>query len=152
MLAFHPYYSDTFSMRCEGIATLNGQPAWQIYFRQRSDKPNRIRAYSIGMTGPTHPVALKGRAWFAADTYQILSLQADLIDAVPDIRLTVDHTAIEYGPVQSNSLGKDIWLPRAAELYTEFRGRRIHQRMSYNNYLLFVVDERQKISTPNVSY
>jgi len=151
MLAFHPYYSDTFSMRCEGIATLNGQRAWQIYFRQRPDKPNRIRAYSIGMTGPTHPVALKGRAWFAADTYQILSLQADLIDAVPDIRLTVDHTSIEYGPVHSNSLGKDIWLPRAAELYTEFRGRRIHQRMSYNNYLLFLVDERQKISTPNIN-
>jgi hypothetical protein len=34
ILIFHPYYAGNFSMRCEGLATLNGKPAWQIYFRQ----------------------------------------------------------------------------------------------------------------------
>jgi hypothetical protein len=96
-------------------------------------------------------VALKGRAWFVADNYQIMRLQADLIDSIPEIRLTVDHTDIEYGPVHSNSLGTDIWLPHTAELYTDFRGRRIHQRMNYTDYLLFAVDERQKIADPKVS-
>ena len=148
VLVFHPSYSGTFSMKCEGLANWNGQRAWQIYFRQRSDKPNRIRAYSIGVNGPSHPVALKGRAWFVADTYQIVGLDADLIDTLPDIQLTADHTAIKYGPVHFSSRGVDMWLPQTAELYSDFRGRRIHQRMSYSDYLLFAVDDNQRISLP----
>ncbi len=151
VLIFHPYYVGTFAMTCEGLATLNGQRAWQIYFRQRPDKPNTTRSYSMGRNGPSHPVALKGRAWFLENTYQILALQADLIDAIPEIQLTVDHTAVEYGPVHFNSRGVDMWLPQTAELYTEFKGKRIHQRMTYDNYLLFAVDDKQKVSAPNIS-
>ncbi len=138
-------------MKCEGLADFNGKRTWRIYFRQRPDKPNQVRAYSTGVNGPSNPVVLKGRAWFLSDTYEIVRLQADLIESVPEIRLTVDHTDIEYGPVHSQSLGTDIWLPHTAELYTDFRGRRIHQRMGYADYLLFAVDERQKISAPKGS-
>jgi tetratricopeptide (TPR) repeat protein len=151
ILIFHPYYAGNFSMRCEGLATLNGKRTWQIYFRQREDKPNQTRSYKIGENGPAHPVALKGRAWFVADSYQIVGLQADLIDTLPDIRLTVDHTGIEYGPVHFSSRGVDMWLPQTAEVYCELKGRRIHQRMSFSNYLLFAVDDKQQISSPKTS-
>jgi len=150
VLIFHPYYSGDFSMRCEGLATLGGKRTWQIYFRQRDDKPNRIRSYRIGLT-PPHPIALKGRAWFAADSYQILGLQTDLINALPDIRLTVDHTAIEFGPVHFSSRRLDLWLPQTAEVFTDVKGRRIHQRMSFSNYLLFAVDDKQQVSSPKTS-
>jgi hypothetical protein len=116
---FHPYYSGSFSMRCEGLAILDGKRAWQIYFRQRADKPNRIRSYNLGLNGLPHPVALKGRAWFVADNYQIVALQTDLIDTLPEIRVTVDHTAVEYGPVHFSSRGVDMWLPQTAELYSD---------------------------------
>jgi hypothetical protein len=66
-----------------------------------------------------------------------------LIDAIPEIQLTVDHTAVEYGPVHFNSRGVEMWLPQTAELYTEFKGKRIHQRMTYDNYLLFEVDDKE---------
>jgi hypothetical protein len=147
VLIFHPYYSENYSMRCEGLTTLNGKPAWQIYFRQRVDKPNRIRGYRIGH-GPSYPVALKGRAWFAADSYQIAGLQTDLINALPDIRLHVDHTAIEFGPVRFSTRNVEIWLPQNAEVYSDLRGRRFHQRMTFSDYLLFAVDDRQKVSPP----
>jgi len=147
ILIFHPYYSGDFSMRCEGLATLNGKRTWQIYFRQRNDKPNRIRSYRIGFT-PPHPIALKGRAWFVADSYQILALQADLIDALPDIRLTVDRTAVEYGPVHFGSRGVDMWLPQTAEVFSDLKGKRIHQRMSFSNYFLFAVDDKRQVSSP----
>ena len=150
ILIFHPYYSGDFAMRCEGLATLDGKRTWQIYFRQRDDKPNRIRSYRIGLT-PPHPVALKGRAWFFADSYQILGLQTDLINALPDIRLTVDHTAIEFGPVYFSSRGLNMWLPQTAEVFTDLKGRRIHQRMSFSNYLLFAVDDKQQVSSPKMS-
>jgi hypothetical protein len=151
VLIFHPYYSGSFSMKCEGLANFKGKPAWQIYFRQRADKPNRIRSYRIGENGPAHPVALKGRAWFVTDSYQIFGLQTDLIEALPGLRLTVDHTTVEYGPVHFSSRGVDMWLPKTAELYSDPRGKRIHRRLSFTNYLLFSVDEKQNISAPNVS-
>ncbi|MFI5059680.1 MAG: tetratricopeptide repeat protein [Candidatus Acidiferrales bacterium] len=151
VLIFHPYYSGNFSMRCEGLATLNGKRTWQIYFRQREDKPNRTRSYKIGVNSASHPVALKGRAWFVADSYQILGLRTDLIDTLPEIRLTVDHTEIEYGPVHFSSRGVDMWLPQTAEVYSDLKGRRIHQRMSFSDYLLFAVDEKQQISSPKTS-
>ena len=151
VLIFHPYYSGTFSMKCEGLANRNGKRAWQIYFRQRADKPNKIRSYKIGMNGPSHPVALKGRAWFLADSYQIAGMQTDMIDTLPDIRLTVDHAAIAYGPVHFSSRGVDMWLPKTAELYSDPKGRRFHRRLNFTNYLLFAVDDKEKISAPNTS-
>jgi hypothetical protein len=151
VLICHPYYSGNFSMKCEGLANFNGKPAWQIYFRQRADKPNRIRSYKIGENGPSYPVALKGRAWFVEDSHQIIGLQTDLIEALPDLRLTVDHATVEYGPVHFSSRGVDMWLPRTAELYSDMRGKRIHRRLSFTDYLLFAVDEKQKISAPDVS-
>ena len=151
VLIFHPYYAGTFSMKCEGLANWNGKRAWQIYFRQKPDKPNKIRSYKIGANSLPHPVPLKGRAWFVEDSYQIVGLQTDLIDALPDIRLTVDHAAIVYGPVHFSSRGVDMWLPQTAELYSESRGKRFHRRLNFSNYLLFAVDDRQKISPPNIS-
>jgi len=151
VLIFHPYYAGTFSMKCEGLANWNGKRAWQIYFRQKPDKPNKIRSYKIGANSLPHPVPLKGRAWFVEDSYQIVGLQTDLIDSLPDIRLTVDHAAIVYGPVHFSSRGVDMWLPQTAELYSESRGKRFHRRLNFSNYLLFAVDDRQKISPPNIS-
>ena len=136
-------------MKCEGLAIVNGQRAWQVYFRQREDKPNGIRAYRFGRNA--RPIALKGRAWIVADSYQIVDLQTDLVDALPEIRLTVDHTSIEYGPVHFSSRGVDMWLPQTAEVFSELRGKRIHRRLGFSNYLLFAVDDTQKISSPATS-
>jgi len=151
VLIFHPYYSETFSMKCEGLATLEGKRVWQIYFRQREDKPNKIRSYRIGTSGEFYPIALKGRAWIVADSYQILGLQTDLIKAVPDIRLTAEHTSVRYGPVHFSSRGVDMWLPETAEVYSELRGKRVHRRLSFSNYLLFSVDDKQQIAAPKTN-
>jgi hypothetical protein len=147
-LIFHPYYSDSFSMKCEGLSTFKGKRVWQVYFRQREDKPNAIRSYILGAKSQSYLIPLKGRAWFVADSYQIIGLQTDLIGTLPDIRLTVDHTAVEYGPVHFGSRGVDMWLPQTAEMYSDLRARRIHHRISFSNYLLFAVDDKQQISAP----
>jgi len=49
VLIFHPYNVGSFEMSCEGLTHWNGKQAWQVHFRQRSDKPNRIRAYRLGL-------------------------------------------------------------------------------------------------------
>lgn len=148
VLIFHPYYAQNFAISCEGLARSKGGPAWQLYFRQRPDKPNTIRSYQIGIGGQVYPVALKGRAWIAAGSFQIVRLETDLIAPLPQIRLVADHATIEYGPVHFQSRNLDMWLPQNAEVHYDWKGKRSHRRHSFKNYLLFSVDEKQQISAP----
>lgn len=147
-LIFHPYYSMNFEMTCEGLTHSDGKLAWQVHFRQRKDKPNMIRTYRLGMDGPSYAVALKGRAWILADSFEIARLETDLIAPVPQIKLVADHTAIEYGPVLFKIRHVQMWLPQSAEVYYDWRGKRIYRRHSFSNYALFSVDENQKIAEP----
>jgi tetratricopeptide (TPR) repeat protein len=148
VLIFHPYYVPDFKMTCEGLARSKAGPAWQIYFRQRADKPNSIRTYQIGVQGPTYSAPLKGRAWIAADSFQVVRLETDLVATLPQIRLAADRAAIEYGPVHFQSRNLDMWLPQIAEVFYDWRGRRSHRRHSFKNYLLFSVDDKQQIADP----
>jgi tetratricopeptide (TPR) repeat protein len=151
VLIFHPYYAETFEMTCEGLGHKNREPAWQIYFRQRPDRPNMIRAHRLGMTGPAYSSPLKGRAWISADSYQVVRLETALIAPVPEIRLVTDRSTIEYGPVHFQTQGLDMWLPQSAEIYYDWIGRRSHRLHRFDNYLLFAVDDKQHISAPTVS-
>jgi hypothetical protein len=148
VLIFHPYSAVNYDMTCEGLAHWNGGLAWQVHFRQRHDKPSRDRRYRLGESGQSYPVALKGRAWIAADTFQIVRLETDLVAPLPEIRLVADHTAIEYSAVHFNKQNVDMWLPLTAEVFYDLRGRRIHRRHSFSSYMLFSVDDRQRISAP----
>jgi hypothetical protein len=150
VLIFHPYNASDFAMTCEGLARLSDGLAWQIHFRQRPDKPNVIKRYRIGADGPSYPVALKGRAWISADTFQILRLEADLVAPVKEIRLLEDRADVEYGPVHFAKGNVNMWLPKRADVYYDWRGRRIHRRHSFGDYMLFAVDDKQKISAPKV--
>jgi len=151
VLILHPSNVQNFKVACEGLARSNGAPAWQIHFRQRADKPNTIRTYQLGTQGPVYSVALKGRAWIAADTFQIVRLETDLVAPLPEIRLVADHAAIEYAPVHFRTGNLDMWLPQTAEIHYDWRGRRTHRRHSFRNYLLFSVDDKQEISAPKVA-
>ncbi len=55
VLIFHPYNAVNFEMTCEGLARWNGGLAWQVHFKQRTDKPNTIKRYRIGADGPSYP-------------------------------------------------------------------------------------------------
>jgi len=148
VLIFHPYSAVNYNMTCEGLAHWNGGLAWQVHFRQRHDKPSTDRRYRVGEAGPSYPVALKGRAWIAADTFQIVRLETDLVAPLPEIRLVADHTTIEYSAVHFRRRDVDMWLPRTAEVFYDLKGRRVHRRHSFSNYMLFSVDDRQWIDVP----
>lgn len=151
VLIFHPYYADSFEMTCEGLGHRNHGPAWQIYFRQRLDRPNMIRVHRLGTSGPAYSSPLKGRAWISADSFQVVRLETALIAPVPEIRLVTDRSTIEYGPVHFQTQGLDMWLPQSAEIYYDWIGRRSHRLHRFDNYLLFSVDDKQRISVPTIS-
>jgi hypothetical protein len=41
-----------------------------------------------------------------------------------------------------------LWLPQSAEVFFDWKGRRIHRRHSFSDYLLFAVEDKQHISAP----
>jgi tetratricopeptide (TPR) repeat protein len=148
VMIFHPNYRDDYQVSCEGLSRWHGGLAWQVHFRQRPDKPARLREYRIG--GQSFPVSLRGRAWIAVDTFQVVSLETDVVAPIPQIRLKAEHTAIEYMPVKFISHNQELWLPQSAELFFDFGGRRMHRRHHFRDYMLFAVDEKQKISAPKI--
>jgi len=147
ILILHPHNAVNFDITCEGLTRWNGGRAWQVHFRQRPDRPNTIRAYKIGQ-GQSYPVNLKGRAWIAADTFQIVRMETQMISPVREIELFADFTAIEYGPVYFSARDLEMWLPQTAEVYSYWKGRRFHRSHSFSNYLFFSVEEKQHISPP----
>ena len=147
-LIFHPDNVGNFDVTCEGLAQRSDGLAWQVHFRQRADRPNTMKRYRIGAEGQSYPVAIKGRAWIAADTYQIVRLETDLIAPMQNIRLTADRAVVEYGPVRFRERHLDMWLPQSADVYFDWQGHRVHRRHSFSDYLLFSVDDKQQISEP----
>jgi len=150
ILIFHPHNAVNFEMTCEGRVRLSGGDAWQVYFRQREDRPNTIRAFRVGENGQNYPIPLKGRALIATDTFQVVRLETQMIAPIREINLEADYTAIEYGQVHFDAANTNLWLPQIAEVYSDRAGRRIHQSHTFSNYALFSVDEKQKIADPKI--
>jgi hypothetical protein len=148
VLIFHPYYAPSYEMTCEGLARSNDQLAWQVHFRQWPDKPNELKTYQSGIHGASYPVALKGRAWISAESYQIVRMETDLVAPVPQIQLLAEHTDVEYGPVKFREADVNLWLPLSAEVYFAWRRQQVHRRHSFDHYMLFTVGDKQRINTP----
>jgi hypothetical protein len=148
VLIFHPYYAPSYEITCEGLARSNDQLAWQVHFRQKPDMPNELKSYQFGITGRSYSVSLKGRAWISADSYQIVRMETDLVSPIPQIQLLAEHTTIDYRPVTFRVGDANLWLPLSAEVYFDWRGQRVHRRHSFDHYMLFMVDDKQRINTP----
>ncbi len=146
VLVFHPLQLDNYKFTCEGLAHTGAGLTWQVHFQQRPDRIPTLHAYALG--DQSFAVGLKGRAWITADSFQIVRLITDLVKSYPEIRLAAEHTAIEYGPVRFRRKDVQMWLPQKAEVYFDWRGKRVHRSLSYSNFMLYSVDEKQKIMRP----
>ncbi|HMD15868.1 MAG TPA: tetratricopeptide repeat protein [Terriglobales bacterium] len=146
-LVFHPHMRENFEMTCEGLGNWHGQAAWVVHFKQRADRPALISEYNIG--GEAYSLRLKGRAWITADKFEIVRIESELIDPMPQIQLRCEQQVVEYGPVQfKKNVG--LWLPTKAEIYLDYRKHRYYRSHSYDHYLLFSVDMVDKPNEPKV--
>jgi hypothetical protein len=145
-LVFHPYYQQKYEFSCEGRGAWRGRPAWMVHFQQRTDHKSAMLVYRVG--GKSFAVGLKGRAWIETASSQILAIETDTMRPVPEIRLVRDHQVIEYGPVDFRNNTMHLWLPKSADWYSSFSGQRYHRRHTFSHFLLFSIDDQQKIDKP----
>jgi len=145
-LVFHPKMRDSFEMVCEGLGELRGQATWMVHFRQREDRPARMHDYRVG--GDLYSLKLKGRSWITADKFQIVRIESELVNPIPQIRLAGEHQVVEYGPVPFQKRNMQLWLPQSAEIYLDFRRHRYYRKHSFDHYMLFLVDADEKRKEP----
>jgi len=145
-LVFHPSLRNNFEMTCEGLGEWHGQPRWMVHFRQRDDRPARIHDYKVG--GSVYSLKLKGRAWITPDRFQIVRIESELVSPVPEIRLAGEHQVVEYGPVPFGNKNLELWLPKSAEIYLDFRRHRYYRKHSFDHYMLFSVDAQEHRKEP----
>lgn len=145
-LVFHPVMRDNFEMVCEGLGEWQGQATWLVHFKQRDDRPARMHDYKVG--SQVYALKLKGRAWITADKFQIVRIESELVSPVPQIRLAGEHQVVEYGPVPFAKKNMQLWLPKSAEIYLDFRRHRYYRRHSFDHYMLFSVDAEEKRKEP----
>jgi hypothetical protein len=145
-LIFHPSYIGDFAMTCEGLAQLGARPAWQVHFAQRPDRPNQFHV--LRRNDGSFPLSLKGRAWIAADSYEVLRLETDLLEPLRKLRLQREHMAIEYGPVDFRKGTVRLWLPQLTDLYIDYGGHRYQRRHKFSNFELFWVESAEVVKGP----
>jgi tetratricopeptide (TPR) repeat protein len=147
-LVFHPDMRSDFQLTCEGLGDWHGQATWLVYFRQRDDRPSRLHDYKIG--GRIYPIGLKGRAWIAADKFQIVRMVSELVAPAPKIQLRTEHQIVQYGPVLFPKKNVELWLPKSADLYLDFQKHRYHRRHSFDHFMLFATEADEKRKEPVV--
>jgi VWFA-related protein len=150
-LIFHPYFQGDYDMRCEGLADWEGTPAWVVHFVQRKDKHGHMSAVSTSHGAV--PANLKGRAWIAADSYQVLHIETDLAEPLLQQRLYTDAVSINYAPVEFHAQNVQLWLPLSAESFTESDNLvggtdRSVVKHTFADFVLFSVQSNQTVEKP----
>ncbi len=146
VLVFHPIHLDEFDIACKGLGIWHGTPAYILNFQQRPDRPNTM-SQVITRAG-TYSVSLKGTAWVDATTFQVVHLETDLLNPIPELLLDFEHQSLDYGPVAFAARHVSLWLPQSVEINVHFSGKQFNARHLYSNYQLFVIDTGQKIAKP----
>lgn len=142
-LMFLPDLQSDYEMRCEGSDERNGQMDWIVHFEQRKDRLSRTA--KIWANSVAHPGVFKGRAWISRDTFQVVHLEAGLMDGVPDIGLEGMAFSVDYGLVQ-NTLGTlKFWLPHAIDTYWDFNAHRTILAHKLSQFELFAVETKESV-------
>jgi hypothetical protein len=155
-LIFHPSMQGDYEMRCEGSATWNEQTAWVVHFRQMKGKLPRtvtmetaseLRLRDLN-AAEIRPLSLKGRAWIAADSGQVMHLETSLVESIPMIELEESAFSVDYAAVKFQSKNVEIWLPQFAVGYTDYAKRRMIVEHTFSEFQLFSVQTQDVIQKP----
>ncbi len=146
-LIFRPALQSDYEMRCEGSVHWHNQPAWVVDFRQK--KGMRPRTVEMGTGTKAFPLGIKGRAWIAADSGQVIHLETNLVNPIPQIDLEEYAFSVDYSPVKFQSQNMEIWLPLSAVAYRHTAERRMITEHTFSDFQLFSVQTQETIQKPS---
>jgi len=86
-----------------------------------------------------YPAKLKGRAWIAVDSGEVLHLESSLTDEMPKVRVRHWYLSIDYAPVQFHTQNVRMLLPQIVDAYCDFEDHRTIVYHAFSNFKLFSV-------------
>jgi VWFA-related protein len=146
-LIFLPELQQNYEMHCGGAVLWQGQAAWLVTVRQRKDRPDHTATFSAA-NGNVYAAPLKGRAWIAQDSGEVIHLEIGLMHPVVPVGVNGWFLSIDYAPVKFRTRNVEVWLPQFAETYDDADYRRTIVSHEFSNFLLFSVDTKQETSSP----
>lgn len=146
-LIFHPQKIGNFEFHCEARTDVQGISAWQLRFEESPDP--RKSFHQIRIDRSIYQLRFKGRAWIAADDYQILRLQTDLVAPISQIHLQQEHLDITYAPVDFDKRKLRVWLPENASMQIRYRGHSYQRVHNFSHFQLFLVVTEQTVKEPS---
>ena len=146
-LIFLPEIQQNYEMHCGGAVLWQGQAAWLVTLRQRKDRPDHTATFT-GSKGDVYPAPLKGRAWIAQDSGEVIHLEIGLMHPVLPVGVMGWFLAIDYAPVKFRTRNVEVWLPQFAETYDDSDYRRTIISHEFSNFMLFSVETKQETSSP----
>jgi hypothetical protein len=148
VLMFLPNIQDDYEMKCEGSTDWEGRRTWVVHFQQRPDKPSRTFSFDSWIT--TYSASLKGHAWIAADSGEVVHLETGLMRPIPATQMHQWSLSIDYAPVRFRTRDVSIWLPEFADAYYDFGDHRTIVYHTFTDFMLFSTQIEQKIEKPKV--
>ena len=143
-LMFLPEIQDDYEMNCEGTAEWNGQRTHVIHFVNRKDKPGHTLSFRDSK-GKVSPARLKGRAWIATDSGEVLHMETSLMEEIPGAKVRHWYLSISYAPVLFHTQNVRMLLPQTVDAYSDFEDHRTIAYHTFTDFMLFSVHTDQAI-------
>ncbi len=146
LLAFHPYYRNSFQFSAPEEVMANGQRLFKVRFRHVAGK--RTPTVMV-LRGREYPLELSGTAWIEPQGGNIVRMQADLQENMDDIGLRVLHSDVNYAPVHFRDMDSPPWLPAVATIEVETARQHWRNVHEFSNYQHFGVDTHASVTAPH---
>jgi VWFA-related protein len=137
-LMFLPEIQADYEMGCEGTTEWNGQLAYVVRFVNRKDRPAHTLSFRDSK-GAVYLARLKGRAWIAADSGEVLHLESSLTDEMPKVKVRHWYLSIDYAPVRFHTQNVRMLLPQIVDAYCDFEDHRTIVYHAFSYFKLFSV-------------
>ncbi|HXQ98001.1 MAG TPA: hypothetical protein VN774_06130 [Candidatus Limnocylindrales bacterium] len=144
-----PEMRGEYEMSCEGLVEWNGQRTQVVHFVHRKDKPSHTLSFR-NTNGAVYPAKLKGRAWIAADSGEVVHMELRLMEEIPQVKVRRWYLSINYAPVQFRTQNVRMLLPQTADAYCDFEDHRTIVYHTFSDFLLFSVQTDQKTAQPKM--
>jgi hypothetical protein len=142
-LIFHPYYRDGFEMREESEVVENGRRLAKIRFTHIRGKRTPI---ALAVRGREYPLEITGTAWVAAETGEIVRIEAGLAEPMDDIGLRTLTMQVNYTPIKLAGSESTFFYPASAYVEVETRKQRWRNVHLFTNYKRFGVSTEVAVS------
>jgi len=139
---FHPDYQRDSRFRYLGREVVEGQNTYVVTFAQRPEVARHMGG--VEFEHKTATVFAQGVAWIDPVNFRILRLRTDIQKPELNVGLQRQTTQVEYSEVTFKHGGKTLWLPREVTVTGQLGRYVFHNRHSYSDYRLFVVQTDQK--------